>query len=155
TLFNKGLEVIEAHWLFGLDWSQLDAVIQPGAVLHAITTFRDGSLVAQAAQPDMRLPIQLALSWPARWGEAGSALPVTRLAGLEILPIDPARHPAYACALAAGRAGGTAPCVLNAADEVAVEAFLAGGLPLGRVPEVLDEVLGLHAVQEVESLEQL
>jgi len=155
TLFNKGLEILEARWLFGLDWAQLDAVIQPGAVLHAIVAFRDGSLVAQAATPDMRLPIQLALSWPARWGEAVPSLPVTALAGLEILPIDPARHPAYACALAAGRLGGTAPCVLNAADEVAVEAFLAGAIPLGRVPEVIESVLGEHAVAPVESLEQL
>src|SRR5262249_33696515 len=101
TLFNKGLEILEAHWLFRLDWDQPAAVIQPGALLHAIVPSRDGSLVAQAAHPDMRLPIQLALSWPARWGEAVPALPVTALAGLEIAPIDPARHPAFACALAA------------------------------------------------------
>jgi 1-deoxy-D-xylulose-5-phosphate reductoisomerase len=155
TLFNKGLEILEAHWLFHLDWAQLDAVIQPRAVLHAIVTFRDGSLVAQAAHPDMRLPIQLALSWPERWGEAVPALPVTALAGLEILPIEPARYPAYSSALAAGRAGGTAPCVLNAADEVAVQAFLAGVISLGRVPEVLDHVLSQHAVERVESLDQL
>ncbi len=155
TMFNKGLEVIEAHWLFRLGWEQLDAVIQPRAVLHAIVTFRDGSLVAQAAHPDMRLPIQLALSWPERWGEAVPALPVSALAGLEILPIEPERFPAYALALAAGRAGGTAPCVLNAADEVAVQAFLDGAIALGRVPGVLERVLEAHAVERVESLEQL
>jgi 1-deoxy-D-xylulose-5-phosphate reductoisomerase len=155
TLFNKGLEILEAHWLFGLDWAQLDAVIQPRAVLHAIVTFRDGSLVAQAAHADMRLPIQLALSWPARWGEAVPALPVTALAGLEIEPIDPARYPAFACALAAGRAGGTAPCAVNAADEIAVQAFLDGELALGRLPEVLERVLAEHVVEPVESLEQL
>src|SRR5262249_508981 len=82
TLFNKGLEPIQARALFGLDWDQLEAVIHPHAVLHAIATFRDGALVAQAARADMRLPIQLALSWPERWGEAVPALPVTSLAGL-------------------------------------------------------------------------
>jgi 1-deoxy-D-xylulose-5-phosphate reductoisomerase len=151
TLFNKGLELIEAHALFGLGWDQLDAVIQPRAVLHAIVAFRDGSLVAQAAHADMRLPIQLALSWPERWGEAVPPLPVTALAGLEIEPVDPARHPAFACALAAGRAGGTAPCVVNAADEEAVHAFLDGAIPLGRVPEVLESVLAAHKVEAVES----
>lgn len=155
TLFNKGLEILEAHALFGLGFDQLDAVIQPRAVLHAIVTFRDGSLVAQAAHPDMRLPIQLALSWPERWGEAVPALPVTALAGLEIVPIEQGRFPAYDHALAAGRAGGTAPCVLNAADEVAVRAFLDGAIPLGRVPDVLGRVLDEHAVHPVESFEQL
>jgi 1-deoxy-D-xylulose-5-phosphate reductoisomerase len=155
TLFNKGLELIEAHALFGLGWDQLDAVIQPRAVLHAIVAFRDGSLVAQAAHADMRLPIQLALSWPERWGEAVPPLPVTALAGLEIEPIDPGAHPAFACALAAGRAGGTAPCVVNAADEVAVQAFLDGAIGLGRVPEVLETVLAAHRVEPVETFEQL
>ena len=155
TLFNKGLEILEARALFDLAWEQLDAVIQPRAVLHAIATFRDGSLVAQAASPDMRLPIQLALSWPARWGEAVAPLAVADLAGLEILPLDPDRHPAYRAALAAGRAGGTAPCAVNAADEVAVQAFLDGAIPLGQVPEILERVLGEHRVEAVESLEQL
>ena len=155
TLFNKGLELLEARVLFDLAWEQLDAVIQPRAVLHAIVAFRDGSLVAQAAHADMRLPIQLALSWPERWGEAVPPLPPTALAGLEIEPLDPARHPAYACALAAGRAGGTAPCAVNAADEVAVLAFLAGAIALGRVPEVLERVLAEHRVERVESFEQL
>ena len=155
TLFNKGLEILEARALFDLEWDQLDAVIHPRAVLHAIVSFRDGSLVAQAASPDMRLPIQLALSWPARWGEAVPPLPVEALAGLELLPLEPGRYPAFTCALAAGRAGGTAPCVVNAADEVAVQAFLDGALALGRVPEVLERVLAEHTVERVESLEQL
>ena len=155
TLFNKGLELIEARELFGLAWDQLEAVIHPRAVLHAAVAFRDGSLVVQAAHADMRLPIQLALSWPERWGQAVPPLPVTALAGLEIEPIEAKQFPAFACALAAGRAGGTAPCVVNAADEVAVQAFLAGALPLGRLPDVLERVLAAHAVERVESFEQL
>ncbi|MEO5989080.1 MAG: 1-deoxy-D-xylulose-5-phosphate reductoisomerase [Candidatus Eisenbacteria bacterium] len=155
TLFNKGLEILEAHWLFDLPYEQLDAVIHPQAVVHAIATFRDGSLIAQIASADMRLPIQLALSWPERWGQAVQPLPVTKLAALTFEEIEPARFPAYACALAAGRIGGTAPCVLNAADEVAVAAFLDGAIPLGRLPDVLDRVLTRHAGSAVESLEQL
>ncbi len=155
TLFNKGLELIEAQALFGLGWEQLDAVIQPRAVLHAIVTFRDGSLIAQAAHADMRLPIQLALSWPARWGEAVPALPVTALAGLEIETIEHGRFPAFDLALAAGRAGGTAPCVLNAADEVAVQAFLDGAISLGQVPDVLARVLDEHDIETVDSFDQL
>ncbi len=155
TLFNKGLEIIEAHWLFDLDYDQLDAVIHPQAVFHAIATFRDGSSIAQVADADMRLPIQLALSWPERWGQAVRPLPVTALAGLTLEVIDTARHPAYACALAAGRTGGTAPCVLNAADEIAVQAFLDGAIALGELPGILEQVLTRHTVQSVESLAQL
>ena len=155
TLFNKGLEIIEAHWLFDLPYDRIDAVIHPQAVFHAIATFRDGSLVAQAAHPDMRLPIQLALSWPERWSEAIPALPVTALAGLTLEPIEPARFPAFECALAAGRTGGTAPCALNAADEVAVTAFLDGAIELGELPVILERVVESHRVEPVESLEQL
>jgi 1-deoxy-D-xylulose-5-phosphate reductoisomerase len=155
TLFNKGLELIEAQALFGLEWEQLDAVIHPQAVVHALATFRDGSLVAQLARADMKLPIQLALSWPERWSEAVTPLAPADLCGLTFEPIEPGRHPAFDVAIAAGRAGGTAPCALNAADEVAVAAFLEGAIALGRLPEVLDAVLAQHAVEPVESLEQL
>ena len=154
-LFNKGLELIEAHWLFGLTWEQLEAVLHPQAHLHAWVEFVDGSVVAQAAAPDMRLPIQLALSWPWRWPDP--TLPRLRhpLAGLEFAPLERGRYPAFDLALAAGRAGGTAPCALNAADEVAVEAFLEGAIPLGHVPEVVAAVMDAHRVEPVESLEQL
>jgi 1-deoxy-D-xylulose-5-phosphate reductoisomerase len=155
TLFNKGLEILEAHWLFDLPFERLSAVIHPQALVHAIATFTDGSLLAQVARADMKLPIQLALSWPERWGEAVPAASPLELAGLVFEAIEPANHPAYACALAAGRLGGTAPCALNAADEVAVQAFLDGAIPLGRVPEVLERVLDGHDVRAVESLAQL
>jgi 1-deoxy-D-xylulose-5-phosphate reductoisomerase len=155
TLFNKGLEIIEAHWLFGLDYDRIDAVVHPQAAVHAIATFRDGSLVAQVARPDMKLPIQLALSWPERWAEAVPPLSPLDLAGLEFAPVEPARHPAFACAVAAGRTGGTAPCVVNAADEVAVQAFLDGAIPLGALADVLERTLARHRVEAVESLAQL
>jgi 1-deoxy-D-xylulose-5-phosphate reductoisomerase len=154
-LFNKGLELIEAHWLFALGWEQLDAVIHPQARVHALVEFVDGSTVAQAAPPDMRLPIQLALSWPQRWPASAPAPVSLPLAGLEFADIEPGRHPAFDLARAAGRAGGTAPCALNAADEVAVGAFLDGAISLGQVPEVIARVLEAHHVETVESLEQL
>jgi 1-deoxy-D-xylulose-5-phosphate reductoisomerase len=154
-LFNKGLELIEAHWLFDLGWERLDAVLHPQARIHALVAFTDGSLVAQAAAPDMRLPIQLALSWPEHWPGPIAPPAAPALGGLTFAPIEPGRHPAFDLALAAGRAGGTAPCALNAADEVAVEAFLAGRLALGAVPEVIAEVMEAHRVEPIESLDQL
>jgi 1-deoxy-D-xylulose-5-phosphate reductoisomerase len=154
-LFNKGLELIEARWLFDLEWNQLEAVLHPQALIHAIVSFRDGSAVLQAAPADMALPIQLALSWPERWEAAVTALAPQDLARLEFAPIEPGRYPAFDLAVAAGRAGGTAPCVLNAADEVAVKAFLDGALPLARVPEVVGRVLEEHVVEAVETVEQL
>ena len=154
-LFNKGLEILEAHELFELAWERLDAVLHPEALVHALVTFRDGSTVLQAAVPDMRLPIQVALAWPERWGKAARALEPRDLAGLTFAPIEPGEHPAFDLALEAGRRGGTAPCVLNAADEVAVECFLEGQVALGAVPEIVERVLDAHAPEPVESLAQL
>ncbi|HYM80568.1 MAG TPA: 1-deoxy-D-xylulose-5-phosphate reductoisomerase [Candidatus Limnocylindria bacterium] len=154
-LFNKGLELIEAQVLFDLPWDRLDAVLHPQALIHAFVTYRDGSMVAQAAPADMKLPIQLALSWPERWGPAVPALSPEQLAGLEIAALPPGRYPAFDLACAAGRAGGTTPCVLNAADEVAVAAFLEGKIALGQVVEVVEEVVTRHRSEPVESLAQL
>lgn len=155
TLFNKGLELIEACALFDLPWERVGAVLHPQALIHALVTFTDGSTLIQAAPPDMRLPIQLALSWPAHWGEAVAPLDPRALAGLTFDELRSGRHPAFDVAVAAGRAGGTAPCVLNAADETAVRAFLDAQVPLGRVPELLAEVLEEHTVEPVASFEQL
>jgi 1-deoxy-D-xylulose-5-phosphate reductoisomerase len=154
-LVNKAFEMIEARWLFALEWRQLEAWLHPQAIVHALVTFTDGSTVAQAARPDMRLPIQLALSWPSRWGEAIAPLTARELSALSFEPLVAGRWPAYDLALAAGRAGGTAPCVLNAADEEAVEMFLTGRITLAQVPQVMERVLESHAVQAVESFAQL
>jgi 1-deoxy-D-xylulose-5-phosphate reductoisomerase len=154
-LFNKGLELIEARWLFDLTWEQLAAVLHPEAQVHAMVEFVDGSVVAQAALPDMRLPIQLALSWPERWPNDAIGRKKDPLAGLEFEAIVAGRFPAFDLAVAAGRAGGTAPCVANAADEVAVRAFLEGAISLGHVPEIVARVLDAHRVEPVESLERL
>ena len=150
-LVNKALELIEAHWLFDLDWSRIEAWLHPQALIHALVTFTDGSMVAQAAPPDMRLPIQLALSWPERWEEAVAPIEPAALGALSFAPIAPGRFPAFDLALAAGRTGGTAPCVLNAADEVAVEAFQDGRLALAAIPDVIEQALAAHPAERVES----
>jgi 1-deoxy-D-xylulose-5-phosphate reductoisomerase len=154
-LANKGLELIEAHWLFDLPFDRLDAVIHPEALVHALVTFTDGSTVVQAARPDMALPIQLALSWPERWGAAVPALDPAALAGLHFEPIPRGAHPVFDLALDAARAGGTAPCAFNAADEAAVQAFLDGAIPLGGVADAIARVLDAHVAVAVESVEQL
>jgi 1-deoxy-D-xylulose-5-phosphate reductoisomerase len=154
-LVNKAFELIEARWLFALEWAQLEAWLHPQALIHALVTFTDGSTVMQAAAPDMKLPIQLALSWPSRWSEAVPPLEPAAYGALSFAPLAPGRFPAFDLALAAGRLGGTAPCVLNAADEIAVAAFLEGRITLGQVPEMIERVLAAHDVGEVESFEQL
>lgn len=146
TLMNKGLEVIEAHYLFGLDYSAIDVVVHPESIVHAIAEFRDGSMIAQLARADMRLPIQLALAWPER---LPTGIQPFRLAEggpttLTFEPVDREAFPALDLAIRAGRLGGTYPAVLNAANEVAVMAFLEGKLPLTRITEVVEAVLEEH-----------
>ncbi len=154
-LFNKGLELIEAHALFDVPWERLDAVLHPQALVHALIEFRDGSTMLHAARPDMKVPIRYACSWPERWDDDGDKIHAESLAGLEFGPIARGRYPGFDVALDAGRAGGTAPCVLNAADEVAVAAFLDGAIGLAQVPELVRGVLEAHEPEPVESLAQL
>src|SRR5204862_7982054 len=115
--FHQGPGLVGGGLVFGLGWGRLSAVLHRQALVHAIVSFRDGSSVLQAARPDMRLPIQLAISWPDRWPEAVPALDPEALGGLEFAPIAAGRFPAFDLARAAGEAGGTAPCGLNAADQ--------------------------------------
>jgi 1-deoxy-D-xylulose-5-phosphate reductoisomerase len=144
TLMNKGLEVIEAHELFGTDYDDIDVVVHPQSVIHSMVTFTDGATIAQLSMPDMRLPIAYALAWPDRTGTAVGAIDWTELSRLDFEAPD---HEAFRClglAYDAGRQGGTAPAWLNAANEVAVEAFLAGRIRWIDIPAVLSEVLGVH-----------
>src|SRR6266568_956914 len=160
TLMNKGLEVIEAHYLFDLPYSAIDVVIHPQSVVHGIAEFRDGSMIAQLSVPDMRLPIQLALAWPERlptgvepFRLADPSKP-TRLA---FEPVDRETFPALDLAYRVGRLGSTFPAVMNAANEVAVMAFLDGKIPLTRVSEVAAVVVEEHepaAVVSVVSLDR-
>ncbi|AEB11933.1 1-deoxy-D-xylulose-5-phosphate reductoisomerase [Marinithermus hydrothermalis] len=139
TLMNKGLEVLEAVQLFRVPLERVRVLIHPQAYVHSLVRFVDGQLKAQLGPTDMRLPIQYALTYPERAPNPLAALPLE--ARLEFYPPDTTRFPALELAYAAGRMGGLAPTVLNAADEVAVEAFLAGRIPFTRIPEIISRVL--------------
>lgn len=141
SLMNKALEVIEAHWLFGLPPEKIEAVIHPQSLVHALAEFDDGSFLAQLGAPDMRNPIQHALTWPHRAAGLSKRLDFKALSTLEFQPIDHARAPLFALGHRALRQGGTAGAILSAANESAVAAFLAGGVTFGRMQQaILDAV---------------
>ncbi len=144
TLVNKGLEVIEAHLLFDIPFERIDVVIHPQSVVHSMVEFVDGSTMAQASPPDMRLPIAWALGWPERIADAAPGCDWSEAATWEFLPVDHEAFPAVGVARRAGAAGGTAPAVFNAADEVCVAAFLEGRLPYPGIVEVVSAVLDEH-----------
>jgi 1-deoxy-D-xylulose-5-phosphate reductoisomerase len=144
TLMNKGLEVIEAHLLFGVPYDRIEVVVHPQSIVHAMVEWCDGSTVAQLSMPDMRLPIGLALGWPERDERPVGRIDWTRAATLEFQPVDRATFPLLDLAVQAGRQGGTAPAALNAANEEAVDAFLAGRLPFPGIAEVVAEISGRH-----------
>jgi len=143
TLMNKGLEVIEAHWLFGMDWDKIDVLIHPQSVVHSLVEMMDGSYLAQLAVADMRLPIQYALTYPerraVRFGAA--TLDLAAIGRLDFARPDAAVFPCFALALAAGRAGGLSAAAMSAANEVAVERFLAGEIPFGAIAGVISAAL--------------
>jgi 1-deoxy-D-xylulose-5-phosphate reductoisomerase len=141
TLINKGLEVIEAHELFGVDFDHIDVVVHPQSIVHSMVEFVDGATIAQLSEPDMRLPIGLALGAPDRLPEAFGAIDWTTLDTLTFEPPDRATFRCLDLAYEAGRTGGTAPAVLSAANEVAVEAFLAERFPWSAIADVVEEVL--------------
>lgn len=141
TLVNKGYEVIEAHWLYGLPYERIDVVLHPESVVHALVELVDGSVIAQLAEPDMRLPIQYALTWPARAPSLAEPLDFYKLARLDFFRPDFRRFPCLELALEAARRGGIRPAALNAANEVAVERFIAGRLPFTGIPAVVEKVL--------------
>jgi 1-deoxy-D-xylulose-5-phosphate reductoisomerase len=126
TLMNKGLEVIEAHFLFALPYDRVEVVVHPQSIVHGLVRFRDGALIAHLGEPDMRVPISYALTYPARAGTPASQLDLARAFALQFEPPDVETFRCLALARDAGEAGGTAPCILNAANEEAVAAFLAG-----------------------------
>ena len=152
TLMNKGFEVIEAHYLFGLDYERIHVVVHPESLVHGIAEFLDGSLIAQMASPDMRLPIQLALSFPDRLGTGIRPLDLTEARSLTFEPLDREAFPAVDLAYRAGRMGATFPAVMNAANEVAVTAFLEGRLALTGIPEIAARVIEEHEPASVVSL---
>ncbi|UCG88613.1 MAG: 1-deoxy-D-xylulose-5-phosphate reductoisomerase [Gemmatimonadota bacterium] len=145
TMANKALEVIEAHHLFGLAYEQIDVVVHPQSIIHAFTEFVDGSVLAQVGFPDMELPILYALTYPERVPD-DAVKPFDPIAAGP-LTFEAVRHddfPTFSLGVEAGRTGGTHPAVFNAANEVAVEAFLGGRIEFGRIPEVIETVLAEH-----------
>ncbi len=144
TLVNKGLELVEAHLLFDLPMDRIEAVVHPQSIVHSMVEFVDGSTIAQLSPPDMRLPIQLALGWPERLEQAFVAMDWTRPTTLSFEPVDHQAFPALGLVVAAGRAGGTHPAVCNAANEVAVEAFLGDRIAWLDIPRVIEAAMTAH-----------
>ena len=144
TLMNKGLEVIEAHELFGVDYDRIEVVVHPQSIVHSMAEFTDGSTIAQLSLPDMRLPIGYALGWPDRIGTPFGRIDWGSLGRLDFEAPDTSTFRCLALAYAAGRVGGTAPAALSAANEVAVEAFLAGRLRWAQIADVCEAALVRH-----------
>ncbi len=153
TLMNKGLEVIEAHWLFDVSADQIEVVIHPQSIVHSLVELGDGSVIAQLGVTDMRLPIQYACSYPERWDALLPPLDLTRAGILEFFPPEYDRFPCLKLAYKALRTGGTLPVVLNAANEIAVEAFLDGKLGFTSIPMVIERAMNGHIAESVSTLE--
>jgi 1-deoxy-D-xylulose-5-phosphate reductoisomerase len=153
TLMNKGLEVIEAHWLFGVDVEHIDVLIHPQSIVHSMVELNDGSVIAQLGVTDMRLPIQYACSYPERWETVLPTLDLSRAGRLEFHEPALDRFPCLALAYRALRAGGTMPVVLNAANEVAVEAFLDGKLGFTAIPRVIEKAMNAHEIEPVATID--
>ena len=155
TLMNKGLERIEACLLFALPPAQVDVVVHPQSIVHSLVEYIDGSMLAQLGNPDMRTPIAHALGWPERIASGVESLDILRVARLDFEAPDAARFPCLGLARAAAEAGGTAPAILNAANEVAVEAFLQRRLSFLEIPEVIERVLARHPTTAAAGLDDV
>jgi len=155
TLMNKGLEVIEAHWLFGFDADVIDIIVHPESVVHSLIELIDGSVLAQLGVTDMRHAIQYALTYPKRRPSQLAPLDLTKLATLSFATPDAERFPCLTHAYRALRAGGTMPAALNAANEVAVQSFLDGKLKLTDIPRVIEQVIDRHDNSPLRDLDQV
>jgi 1-deoxy-D-xylulose-5-phosphate reductoisomerase len=155
TLVNKGLELLEAHLLFGTPYDAVDVVVHPQSVVHSMVEFVDGSTLCQASPPDMRLPIALGLVWPDRLPDAAPAVDWTTAHTWEFAPLDGDAFPAVALARAAGERGGTAPAALNAANEECVDAFLSGRLPFLEIVDTVAAVVEAHPFRERPTLAEV
>ena len=153
TMMNKGLEVIEAFWLFGLPLEKIRVLIHPQSVVHSMVRYRDGSVIAQLGQPDMRTPIAYGLAWPERIEAGVAPLNLTQLATLSFTEPDLARFPCLSLAFAAAKTGGTAPAILNAANEIAVAAFLEERISFLQIPTIVEKTLSAIGVTNAISLE--
>ena len=157
TLANKGLEVIEAHWLFNMPYEKIDVVVHPQSIIHSLVEFCDGSVIAQLGEPDMRLPIQYALSYPCRYHKAFDQLDLIKAGTLTFEAPNMEAFPSLRIAIDCGKAGGTLPCVFNAANEEAVYAFLDNKIKYLDIPYITEKVASLHkniAVPCIEDIER-
>ena len=155
TMMNKALEVIEAHWLFGLPAERIDAIVHPQSIVHSFVEYHDGSVLAQLSPPDMRLPIELALTWPERAARCATAMDWRTLRTLDFEPVDHDRFPAISLAWQAIRAGGSSGATLNAANEAAVEAFIGGLIRFGEITRLVRGALEALPVTTVTTLDQV
>jgi 1-deoxy-D-xylulose-5-phosphate reductoisomerase len=154
-MFNKGLEMIEAHWLFGLPMSRVDVVVHPQSIVHSMVEFIDGSVLAQLSVTDMCFPIQYAVTYPERMPSGLPPLDLAKLGSLSFEAPDEKRFPALRLAREAGEAGGTLPGVFNAANEVAVEAFLEGRISFPRIWGMVESVMQEHRTEKNPNLESI
>ena len=156
TLMNKAFEVMEAHWLFNVPWDRIDVVLHPQSIVHSLVEFNDGSVKAQLARPDMRLPLQYALFYPRRMANQWAlSLDIAKLGSLDFGPLDNERYPGFNIALDAAREGGTYPAALCAADDVAVNLFLEHRLGFLEIPNLVQRVLDEHTPGSESSLDDL
>lgn len=155
TMMNKGLEVIEAHWLFGLPSSQIDVLLHRQSIIHSMVDYVDGSVLAQMGNPDMRTPIANALAWPKRIDSGVEPLNLATVGRLDFSVADHQHFPCLALAYQALNAGGTSTAILNAANEIAVEAFLQGQIKFTQIPQIIEQVLSKVSASEDNTLEQV
>ena len=156
TLMNKAFEVIESHWLFSVPWEDIAVVVHPQSTIHSMVEFDDGSVKAQLGPPSMRLPIQYALFHPRRFAnDEIPRLDIGAAWSLDFEPLEPKRFPCFGLAVSAGKTGGTMPAVLSAADEVAVQAFLAGSIRYTDIYRLVEQVLGEHVSQPSPDLDAI
>jgi 1-deoxy-D-xylulose-5-phosphate reductoisomerase len=155
TMMNKGLEVIEAHWLFEASADDIQVVVHPQSVIHSMVQYTDGSVLAQLGNPDMRTPIAHAMSWPNRMSSGVASLDLFEIAQLDFEKPDFERFPCLRLSYEALRAGGTATAILNASNEVAVDAFLKEKIAFTAIPEIIEETLSMISAQEATDLESI
>lgn len=155
TLINKGLEVIEAKWLYGVDYEQIQVVVHPQSVIHSMVQFQDGSVIAQLGLPDMRLPIQYALSYPERWTNDFPKIDFWQMGDLSFMPPDTKVFSGLSLAYHAGKIGGTMPAVMNAANEKAVELFLKKKIGFADIPQLVEKTMQSHAVKSNPDLDEI
>jgi 1-deoxy-D-xylulose-5-phosphate reductoisomerase len=155
TLMNKGLEIVEAHFLFEIDYARIDVVVHPSSVVHSMVEFRDGAIKAQLGVPDMRIPIALALADGERLPGVAPAADLSAVSPLQFQPLDPRRFPAVGVARRAGERAGVVPAVLNAANEVCVDAFLRGACRFDQITTLVGEAVEAAPVVSEPSLEDV